>query len=99
MTTIINYLTSHPIALGIAVIISLMIVLSFARRILRFMLVVIACGILYIAWVSWHGGNPAEKARKAEKSVKETVHKGEGAMKVVNWLFKHEDKPEKKGKE
>ena len=99
MQTIINYLTSHPVALGIAVIISLMIVLSFARRILRFMLVLIAIGILYIAWVSWHGGNPAEKAQKAEKSVKETVHKGEGVMKVVDWLFKHDDKPEEKGKE
>ncbi|NTW54095.1 MAG: hypothetical protein HGB15_04920 [Chlorobaculum sp.] len=98
MTTIINYLTSHPIALGIAVIISLMIVLSFARRILRLALVLIAFGILYVAWVSWHGGDPAEKAKKAEKSVKETVHKGEGAMKVVNWIFKSDDKPEEDGK-
>ena len=46
MTTIINYLTSHPIALGIAVIISLMIVLSVARRIVRLALVLIAFGIL-----------------------------------------------------
>jgi uncharacterized membrane protein YphA (DoxX/SURF4 family) len=100
MNTIIQFLTGHPVVLGIAVVISLMIVLSFARRILRFMLVLIAFGILYVAWVSWHGGNPAEKARKAEKSVKETVHKGEGAMKVVNWLFKPDnDHPQKDGKE
>jgi xanthine/uracil permease len=98
MNTIINYLTAHPIALGIAVIISLMIVLSFAKRIIRLALVLIAIGILYVAWVSWHGGNPAEKAKKAEKSVKETVHKSEGVMKVVDWLFKHDDQPEEEGK-
>ncbi len=98
MTTIINYLTSHPIALGIAVIISLMIVLSFARRIVRLALVLIAFGILYVAWVSWHGGDPAEKAQKAGKSVKSAVHKGEGVMKVVDWLFKSDDQPEEKGK-
>jgi uncharacterized membrane protein YphA (DoxX/SURF4 family) len=93
MTTIINYLTSHPIVLGIAVIISLMIVLSFARRILRFVLVLIAFGILYVAWVSWHGGDPAEKAQKAGKTVKSAVHKGEGVMKAVDWLFRSNDKP------
>ena len=98
MTTIINYLTSHPIALGIAVIISLMIVLSFARRIVRLALVLIAFGILYVAWVSWHGGDPAEKAQKAGTSVKSAVHKGEGVMKVVDWLFKSDDQPEEKGK-
>jgi hypothetical protein len=98
MTTIINYLTSHPIALGIAVIISLMIVLSFARRILRLALVLLALGILYVAWVSWHGGDPAEKAQKAGKTVKSAVHKGEGVMKAVDWLFKSDDKPGEEGK-
>lgn len=100
MTTIINYLTAHPIALGIAVIVSLMIVLSFARRILRFALVLFALGILYVAWVSWHGGDPAEKAQKASKSVKEAVHKGEGVMKAVDWLFKRdEERPRKEWEE
>jgi uncharacterized membrane protein YphA (DoxX/SURF4 family) len=98
MNTIINYLTSHPIVLGIAVIISLMIVLSFARRILRFALVLIAIGILYVAWVSWHGGDPAEKAQKAGKTVKSAVHKGQGAMKAVDWLFRSDDKHEEEGK-
>lgn len=97
MTTIINYLTSHPVALGIAVIISLMIVLSFARRIMRLALVLIALGILYVAWVSWHGGDPAEKAQKASQTVKQAVHKGEGVMKVVDWLFKSDDDRPRKG--
>jgi hypothetical protein len=95
MTTIINYLTAHPVVLGIAVIFSLLIVLSFARRILRFLIVLAALGILYVAWVSWHGGNPAEKVEKAGKSVKQAVHKGEGVMRAVDWLFKSEDRPRK----
>lgn len=97
MTEFINYLTAHPVVLGIAVIVSILIVLSFARRILRFLLVLSALGILYVAWVSWHGGDPAEKAEKASKSVKEAVNKGEGAMKAFDWLFKSDDQPEEEG--
>lgn len=92
MSDVINYLTTHPLALGIAVIFSLLIVLSFARRILRFLVVLVALGILYIAWVSWHGGNPAEKAENASKSVKEAVDKGGNAMKVFDWLFKQDER-------
>jgi len=91
MTELINYLTAHPVVLGIAVIFSILIVLSFARRILRFLIVLVALGILYVAWVSWNGGDPAEKAEKAGKSVKEAVHKGEGAMKTFDWLFKNDE--------
>ncbi len=96
MSDVINYLTTHPLALGVAVIFSLLIVLSFARRILRFLVVLVAFGILYIAWVSWHGGNPAEKAEKASKSVKEAVHKGGNAMKAFDWLFKSDEEQSQK---
>lgn len=94
MTHLIDYLTSHPLLLGVAAVISLMIVLSFARRIIHFLFVLIAIGILYIAWVSWHGGNPKEKAEKAGKSVKEAVYKGKGVIRAVDGLMKHDDRPE-----
>ncbi|HHE31941.1 MAG TPA: hypothetical protein ENL07_04785 [Chlorobaculum parvum] len=94
MNDIINYLTSHPLALGVAVVISLLIVLSFAKRILRFLLVLIALGILYIAWVSWNGGDPAEEAQKAGERVQETVEQGGEAMKAFDWLFKREEPPQ-----
>ncbi|RXK88669.1 hypothetical protein EST62_02060 [Chlorobaculum sp. 24CR] len=100
MSDLINYLTAHPLLLGVAVIFSLLIVLSFARRILRFLLVLVALGILYVAWVSWHGGDPAEKAQKAGKTVKEAVHKSEGVMKAFDWLFKRdEERPRKEWEE
>jgi xanthine/uracil permease len=96
MTELVNYLTAHPVVLGIAVIVSILIVLSFARRILRFLVVLAALGILYVAWVSWHGGDPAEKAEKASKSVKAVVHKSEGVMKMFDWLFKSDDEQPQK---
>jgi len=94
MIDIINYLTAHPVVLGIAVIISLMIVLWFAKRMLRVLLVLVALGILYVAWVSWNGGDPAEKARRAGESVKEAVHQRGGAMRAFDWLFKQDESPQ-----
>jgi hypothetical protein len=91
MKNVIDFLTGNPVIFGIAVIISLMIVFSFAKRIIHFILVLIAIAVLYIAWVSWHGGNPVEKASKAEQSVKGAVHKGDGMLKTIRGLFKHDD--------
>ena len=91
MTDIINFLTSHPWVLGVAVVISLMIVLWFAKRILRVLLVLVALGILFIAWVSWNGGDPAKEAQKAGETVQETVEKGGEAMKALDWFFKKDD--------
>jgi hypothetical protein len=91
MKNFIDFLTGHPVIFGIAVIISLMIVFSFAKRIIRFLLVLAALAVLYIAWVSWHGGNPVEKATKAEQSVKGAVHKSDGMLKTIQGLFRHDD--------
>jgi|GEM_PF-241849 len=99
MNTIIEFLTGHPVVLGIAVVISLMIVLSFARRIIHFLLVLAALGILYVAWVSWNGGDPSEKAGKAGQSVRQAVHKeGKGLLKsAIDGLFRNDDQQPQKG--
>ncbi len=88
---IIDFLTGNPLILGIAVIVSLMIVFSFAKRIIRFLLVLAAFAVLYVAWVTWHGGNPIEKAGKIEKSVMEVVHKGDWMFNWIKELFKQND--------
>lgn len=90
MKNIIDFLTGNPLILGIAVIVSLMIVLSFARRIIHFLFVLAAIGVLYIAWVTWHGGDPVEKATKAEQSVKGAVHKGDGMFRSIQGLFRND---------
>jgi threonine/homoserine/homoserine lactone efflux protein len=88
MKHIIDTLVGNPILLTIAVIISIFIVISFARKILRAAIVLIAIAVLYIAWLVWHGENPAEKAEKARKSAKEAVEKGKGAVKFIDGVRK-----------
>ncbi|HWR00660.1 MAG TPA: hypothetical protein VN371_02270 [Chlorobaculum sp.] len=99
MKHVIDYLTGNPVILGIAVIVSLMIVFSFAKKIIHFLLVLVALAVLYVAWVSWHGGNPNEKAGKVEQSVKGVVHKGDGMFNWIQGLFKHDDPSPGKDKE
>jgi ABC-type bacteriocin/lantibiotic exporter with double-glycine peptidase domain len=99
MKNVIDFLTGNPVIFGIAVIVSLMIVFSFAKRIIHFILVLIAIAVLYIAWVTWHGGNPVEKATKAEQSVKGAVHKGDGMLKTIQGLFKHDEPAPRKDRE
>jgi threonine/homoserine/homoserine lactone efflux protein len=98
MTNSIDFLTSHPVILGIAVVISLMIVLSFARKIIHFLIVLAAMAILYIAWESWHGGDPKDRANKASQSVQQAVHKSEGVIRTIDGFFRHDDRPEEVGK-
>lgn len=93
MTNIIDYLTGHPLILGIAVVISLMIVLSFAKKIIHFLVVLAAFAILYLAWVSWQGEDPKGKADKAGQSVQQAVHKSEGVIRAIDGFFRHDDRP------
>ncbi|NTW51475.1 MAG: hypothetical protein HGB22_02625 [Chlorobiaceae bacterium] len=99
MKNAIDFLTGNPLILGIAVIISLMIVFSFAKKIIHFLFVLVAIAVLYVAWVTWHGGNPMEKAGKAEQSLKGAVQKGDGILKSVKGLFRHDDPSPGKDKE
>ncbi|NTU52503.1 MAG: hypothetical protein HGA97_02140 [Chlorobiaceae bacterium] len=94
MTALIDYLTGHPLILGIAVVISLMIVLSFARKIIHFLMVLAALGILYVAWVSWHGGDPKDKAHKAGQKAQQALHQSGGVIKAIDGFFRHDDRPQ-----
>ena len=99
MKNVIDFLTGNQVILAVAVIVSLMIVFSFAKKIIHFLLVLVALAVLYVAWVSWHGGNPVEKAGKVEQSVKGAVHKGDGMFKSIQGFFKHDDPSPGKDKE
>jgi Ca2+/Na+ antiporter len=88
MKHLIDTLVGNPALLMIAVIISFFIVLSFARKIVRAVIVMIAIAILYVAWLTWHGENPVEKAEKAQKTASETVNKGKAAVKFIDGIRK-----------
>jgi FlaA1/EpsC-like NDP-sugar epimerase len=99
MNKFIDLLTANPVILIVAVLVSVIIVLSFAKRIIRFLLVLLAIAVLYAAWVIWHGGDVKEKAGKAEQSVHGAVQKGDSLLKQFQGLFKHDDKTPGKEKE
>jgi hypothetical protein len=92
MKNFITTLVGNPVLLTIAVIISFFIVLSVARKILRAVIVLIAIAVLYIAWLTWHGEDPAEKAEKVQKTAGETVEKGKAAVKYVDGIRKMGEK-------
>ncbi|NTU67610.1 MAG: hypothetical protein HGB02_01885 [Chlorobiaceae bacterium] len=85
---LIDTLVGNPLLLTIAVIVSFFIVLSFAKKIVRAAIVLIAIAVLYVAWLFWHGENPAEKADKVQKTAKEAVEKGKGAVQFIDGVRK-----------
>jgi threonine/homoserine/homoserine lactone efflux protein len=94
MQQLIDTLVGNPLLLAVAVIVSIFIVLSFARKLLKAAVVLAAVAVLYIAWLVWHGENPVEKARKVRKSTTETVENGKKAVEFIDGLRKMGDKPD-----
>jgi threonine/homoserine/homoserine lactone efflux protein len=97
-----DFLVGKPVFLVIAVIISLAILFSFIKRIARLLLVVAAIAILYLAYLVWTGGNVGDfykKVTSGEKTVKESVQKGAGALKMIDSVVKPASKPVHKPKD
>lgn len=93
MEKVIDFLVGNPVVLVIAVIISLAILFSFMKRIVRVFLVAAAAAVLYIAYLTWSGGNISEPFRKAEKVFQDTVKKGSGVLELLQKLLKSGDQP------
>ncbi len=60
MEKAVNYLASNPVLFFIAVVVSLIILFSFLKRVMRLFLVVAAFLVLYAAWLHFTGGNMHE---------------------------------------
>jgi hypothetical protein len=60
MEKTVNYLAAHPVLFVIAVILALMILFSFLKRVVRLFLVIAAILVLYAAWIHLTGGNMHE---------------------------------------
>ena len=56
MVTAVDYLVAHPFLFVIAVILAIMILLSFLRRVVRLFLIVAAILVLYAAYLQLTGG-------------------------------------------
>ena len=78
MENIIEAVTSNPVYLAIAVILAVVIVYGFVKRVIKLVLVTASVFILYIAYLHYTGKNTAEISKQVSKSaeiLKEAVSK------------------------
>jgi Ca2+/Na+ antiporter len=78
MENIIELITSNPVYLAIAVILAIVIVYGFVKKIIKLALVTGAVFILYVAYLHYSGKNTSEISKTVYKSaeiLKEAVSK------------------------
>ena len=67
MEKIIGYLSHHPVLFFFAIVLSLMIVFAFLKKVVHIMLVVAAFLVLYAAYLMLAGGHIPEAFHTAEQ--------------------------------
>ena len=78
MENIIELITSNPVYLAISVILAIVIVYGFVKKIIKLALVTGAVFILYVAYLHYSGKNTSEISKTVSKSaeiLKEAVSK------------------------
>ena len=78
MENIIEAITSNPVYLAIAVILAIVVVYGFIKKIIKLVLVTVSIFILYIAYLHYMGKNTAEITESVSKSaeiLKEAISK------------------------
>mgnify|MGYP001366677087 FL=1 len=78
MENIIELITSNPVYLAIAVILAIVIVYGFVKKIIKLALVTGAVFVLYVAYLHYLGKNTSEISKTVSKSaeiLKEAVSK------------------------
>jgi hypothetical protein len=68
------YLVAHPVLFVIAVILAIIIIFSFLKRVMRLFLVVAAILVLYAAWLYFTGGNMHEPFQHIEQWFQGAIH-------------------------
>lgn len=96
MKTIVDTLVGNPVLLAAAVILSVLILIAFFRRIFRLLMVAAALFVLYAAWMTWRGEEVMKPVEQVRRSVEDGVRKGQWVMKMVEEVLKLVDRaPEK----
>lgn len=73
---IINTLTSNPLYLVIAVVLSVVILIGVIKKLLKLVLIAAAIFVLYIAYMIWTGQEVPDSIEKVKQSATESVEKG-----------------------
>ncbi len=76
MEQIVSLLVENPLYLVIAVILSIVVLLLFLRKILKLLVIIAAVGILYIAYLYWSGENIPEVVTGIEQVLDRALQKG-----------------------
>lgn len=84
MEKAVTYLVAHPVIFFIAVIISIMIVFSFLRRIMRLFIVVVAILVLYAAYLQLTGGQTLDAFQHLGQWFSNAFH---GVTTLFGFLF------------
>ena len=78
MENIIEAITSNPVYLAIAVVLAIVVVYGFIKKIIKLVIVTVSIFILYIAYLHYTGNNTAEISKSVSKSaeiIKDAVSK------------------------
>lgn len=81
MEQIVSLLVENPLYLVIAVILSIVVLLLFLRKILKLLVIIAAVGILYVAYLYWSGENIPEVVKGIEQVLDRALQKGVGFLK------------------
>ncbi|PWW82261.1 hypothetical protein CR164_04415 [Prosthecochloris marina] len=76
MEQVISLLVENPLYLVIAVILSIVVLLLFLRKILKLLVIIAAVGILYVAYLYWSGENIPEVVKGIEQVLDRALQKG-----------------------
>jgi len=74
MEKAVDYLVGHPVLFVIAVIIAIMILFNFLRRVMRLFLVIVAVLVLYAAYLHLTGGSTHEAFQHIGLWFTKTLH-------------------------
>ena len=78
MENIIEAITSNPVYLAIAVILAVVVIYGFVKKIIKLVLVAASIFVLYVAYLHFTGKNTSEISKTVSKSaevIKEVVSK------------------------
>ncbi|UZJ37211.1 hypothetical protein [Prosthecochloris sp. SCSIO W1103] len=76
MEQVVSLLVENPLYLVIAVILSIVVLLLFLRKILKLLVIIAAVGILYVAYLYWSGENIPEVVKGIEQVLDRALQKG-----------------------
>jgi uncharacterized membrane protein YccC len=92
MEKTVEYLSNHPVFFVIAVIIAVMILFSWLKKIVELLLMVAALVVLYAAYLYLSGGHVPELFRSIEQFFSHWFH---ALGDTISWLFNLMKSPKK----